>query len=144
MFFGKILVGFTNDVEEENDRFFRLTFEDQIKAKDSKNGVSMDIKEKVPEIEIKLEVLADEEGSSSSETKNRVGFTKIITFNPEVEAETINQVQNLTILTLSPEVQTPFPQRPSKNTALQERTLQASNSQQTSQVVNQEGNFAAR
>ena len=66
MFNERKVVGFTNEPREaENDLLFDATFEDEKDAKDSQNVVKIDIKEEGPEIEIKLEVLVDEESSSS-------------------------------------------------------------------------------
>ena len=60
----KIVVGFSNGLrEEENGFLFDVTFEDQTEAVDNENGVLMDIKEAILEMEIKPQVLADEERS---------------------------------------------------------------------------------
>ena len=59
------VVDFTNEPREaENDLFFDAIFKDQNEAEDSQNVFKIDIKEEGPEIEIKPEVLVDEESSS--------------------------------------------------------------------------------
>ena len=66
MFNEKKVVGFTNDNrEEENDLLFDVIFDDEIEADDSKNIVTADIKEEVPDVELKDEEVSVDEDISS-------------------------------------------------------------------------------
>ena len=145
MFNERKVVDLTNELREaENDLFFNGIFEDQNEAKNS-HSVKTDIKEEGPEIEIKPEVLTDEENSSSRETHNQIELTRSVNINPEYEVGRYNQVERTGNLTLGSENQAPFipltrsfgpsPPRPTKVPVLQERCKKASDGQQTSQVV---------
>ena len=149
------VVGFTNEPREtENDLLFDVTFEDQNEAKDSQNVVKSEIKEESPEIVIKLEVLVDDESSSSSETENQIELTRSFTINPDYEVGPDSQVESTRNLTLTPESQAPpiplsrsigpSPPRPSKIPVLQERSQKPSNFQQTSQVVKPKTNVPSK
>ena len=140
------VVSFTNEPREaEKDLLSDVTFEDQNEAGDSQNVVKIDLKEEGPEIEIKCEILVDEESSSSIEIENQIELRRSFTIGPEHEVGPDNQVESARNLTLTPESQAPpipprmsigpNPPRPSKIPIPQERSQKASDGQQTSQVV---------
>ena len=99
--------------EEENDVFFDVIFDDKYEAGDNENVVTTDFKEECPEIEMRPDVLADEENSSSSDTKNQVEFTRN-EFRPD------DQVESTRKLILSPEIQAP-PIPPSRGRVYEDR-----------------------
>ena len=142
MFNEKKVVGFTNELrEEEDDLLFDVTFDDEIEPDDNKIIVKVENNDEVPEIEVKSKVVVDEESSSNSESET----SGSITFNPQAQVQPVDQVQTTRNLTLNPEIQAPpilprslvgpSPPRPSKIPVLQERSQKASDVPQTSQVV---------
>ena len=146
-FIEKNVVGFTSNLGEvENDLLFDVTIEDQNEAEDSQNVVQLDIKEEASKIETKPEELADEESSSTSETRNQIQLTRSVTMNPELDVSPENQVESTKNFILTPEIQAsffparssvgPFSPRPSRFFVLQEQPQKASAVQPTSQVVN--------
>ena len=72
MFDEKRAIGFANELRKGSEFLFHVTFDDKYGACDKQNNVTIDTKEETPETEIKLEVLADEKNSVSSNTDNQV------------------------------------------------------------------------
>ena len=93
VFIEKKVVGFTNELREaENDLLFEVTFEDQKESKDTQD-VKIDIKEEATQIEIKPELLVnDEESSSKGKTESQIELTRSVTINTEYEFGPHNQV----------------------------------------------------
>ena len=75
----------------ENDVLFDVFFDDKYEAGDNQNVVTTDFKEECPEIEMKPDVLADEENSSSSDTKNQAEFTRN-EFRPNDQVESTRKL----------------------------------------------------
>ena len=110
----KKVVDLTNEVRgEESDLLFDVPFNDEYEAGDSQNAVQIDIKEEGTEIEIKPEVLTDEENSSSSETGKQFELTKTVSINRENEVGPDNQVESeKTLLELKSKHRHSFLERP--------------------------------
>ena len=118
--------------------FLDITFDGEYEAGNNHNIVTIDNKKETPEIEIKPEILADEENSVSSNTENQIEITRSAV-GPN------NQVESTRNFTLTLEIQAPpnsprisvrpnLP-RPSRNLFLQERARKTSDVQWASQAV---------
>ena len=140
------VVGFTNEPrEEEYDLLLDVTSDNEAKAEDNENIVTVAKKDDGTETEVKSEIELDEESSSGSETENQAENSRSATINPHFFSVIDNQIGSTRKYTLTPEARAssipprrslrPSPPRPSKNPVPQKRPQKSSDVLPTSHVL---------
>ena len=67
--------------EEENDLLVDVSFDNENEADDNENFVATDLRQETLKIEVKSEILANEETSKNNESDNQAKNTRSVTIN---------------------------------------------------------------